>query len=180
MLLAVNVELERLSTTDALTGLGNRRHFDDQLAREAERASRSRKELALVLLDVDHFKSYNDRYGHPEGDKALQAVGQVLRDCGRRPGDTAYRIGGEEFAVILCETDEAGALRVMRAIQAGMRALSMPHFASSSGILTLSQGATQVFGRDTASAIDRADAALYRAKRDGRDRIYVQRAASAA
>lgn len=173
-LLGANAELERLSTTDALTGLGNRRLFDECLARETRRALRTGKPLFLVIVDVDHFKLFNDRYGHPRGDDALRTVAAVLRAATRRPGDTAYRIGGEEFGLILGETDRRGAAGVMAAIRRELEARAMSHASSPKGRLTVSQGAAQIFGEDEAAAIARADQALYRAKRDGRDRAYVQ------
>lgn len=179
-LIAANAELERLSMTDALTGLGNRRCFDEVFSNEARRAVRNRKPLCLILLDVDQFKLFNDRYGHPQGDVALKTVAAVLRENTRRPGDGAFRIGGEEFAVVLVDTPEDGAVAVMEAIRSDLKTFAVPHAASKVGHLSVSQGATGVTNGDTARAMERADAALYRAKRDGRDRAYMRKLLSVA
>lgn len=172
-LVAVNGELFRLSMTDPLTGLGNRRHFEEMLGREIGRAARNAGHVALLLLDVDYFKRFNDRYGHPEGDRALKAVAAVLRGCARRPADMAFRIGGEEFAVVLPDTRSSPALHVAERIRADIRALGKAHADAPGGFLTVSLGVSEIQNGDAKAAIARADAALYRSKREGRDRTSV-------
>lgn len=167
----LNVELARLSTTDALTGLGNRRAFDEWLGRELRRSQRTGTTAALVLLDVDHFKRFNDCYGHQQGDRVLAAVAGAIRACCSRPADSAFRVGGEEFAVLLPETRLPGAARVAERIRMAVRALSWPHADSPFGIVTASLGVVEVSDGDAASAFARADTALYASKHGGRDRI---------
>ncbi len=165
-------ELERLAITDALTGLANRRRFDEHFAAEIARAARSGEPLSLVLCDVDNFKKYNDRYGHPEGDACLVAVARALSSLVRRPADLAARYGGEEFALVLPSTNEEGARRVVDRLCASVRALAIVHEANDGrGVVTMSAGvATVVGGWTTAEVIALADRALYEAKTGGRDR----------
>lgn len=165
-------ELERLAVTDALTGLANRRRFDEHLASEVARAARSREPLSLVLCDVDHFKRFNDRYGHPSGDACLAAVGRVLDTLVRRPADLAARYGGEEFALVLPNTNEEGARLVVDRLCEAVRALAIDHDANDGrGIVTMSAGvATVIGGWTTAEVLALADRALYEAKANGRDR----------
>lgn len=160
---------------DALTGLFNRRHFDDMLAAEFARSVRAGVVLSLILVDIDYFKLYNDHYGHPAGDSCLKQVGAVLRLTATRPADVVARYGGEEFACILPDTDRAGAEAVAQRIQKLMREAEIEHAAQpSGGILTLSIGvATRELSSTAAKAADLlalADACLYRAKAAGRDR----------
>ena len=170
-LVHANMELARLSITDALTELGNRRQFDRCLAREIRRTERTGERLSLLLLDVDHFKLFNDRYGHQQGDAVLREVGRILRRCASRPGDAAFRVGGEEFAVILPGTPAAGAARVGDIIRTEVRALKQPHSGSVHDVVTVSLGALEIAGHDSAAAYAEADAALYEAKGAGRDRV---------
>ena len=168
-------ELGQLATTDALTGLGNRRCFDDRLGNMVDRFRRSQRTSSLILVDVDHFKQYNDHYGHPAGDKALQVVADALRQLARRPGDLAARIGGEEFALLFEETDMAMAVSVANAAREALRRAAVAHPSTSAGILTLSCGVTQLRSGDTPHQFyQRADEALYRAKQAGRDRVEVE------
>ncbi|WP_375457713.1 diguanylate cyclase [uncultured Enterovirga sp.] len=166
----LNTELARLSATDALTGLGNRRSFDESLARETRRAGRTGTKLSLVLLDVDHFKRFNDHYGHQEGDRILVAVAGAIRASCGRPGDGAFRIGGEEFAAILPDTDLPAALGLAERIRSAIRSLACPHADSPPGVVTASLGVTDIRGGDASSALAEADGALYASKRNGRDR----------
>lgn len=173
-----NSRLKTLVAHDALTGLASRREFDRALARELRRAARSRQPLALVLVDLDHFKRYNDHYGHPAGDSCLQAVARCLRASIQREGDLAARYGGEEFALLLPATDAAGATHVAERLLAEVEALGLPHAASPAAIVTLSLGVAALHPRaDTPDAAARllqaADEALYQAKRAGRSRLAV-------
>lgn len=161
----------QLALIDALTGVPNRRAFDDRLLSEFERCTRDGTSMALLMIDIDYFKKYNDAYGHQTGDEALIRVALIMRNCLRRPTDSLYRYGGEEFAAILADTDAAGAdhiaTRIMRAIQN----LCLPHKESPYKQITVSVGMALNTGRDDqpAALLQRADNALYRAKRQGRN-----------
>jgi diguanylate cyclase (GGDEF)-like protein len=169
-----NAQLKALSTTDALTGLANRRRFDTRLTEEVQRAHRHATPLALLLVDIDHFKRYNDRNGHPQGDRALQAVGAVLARQVRRPGELVARYGGEEFALLLPHAEMPSALQVAERCRIAMATLALPHDASpTSAHVTLSIGAAcwDREARESADALlRRADGALYAAKAAGRAR----------
>lgn len=167
-------QLRQLALIDGLTGLGNRRHFDQTLDREFQRASRDGSPLALVIIDIDHFKAFNDRYGHQGGDECLRAVAAAVGGKLHRPADLAARYGGEELAVLLPSTDETGAIGLAHDIQAAVRALGIVHAGSPLGRLTISTGvAAFVPGRpaDPALLVRAADQALYAAKDAGRDTI---------
>lgn len=170
--------LDQLSREDALTGLSNRRHFNEVIQREWERAKRQQEPVSLVFVDIDHFKFFNDAYGHLDGDRALAAVGTVLRNSVRRPGDLAARYGGEEFVVLLPNTGREGALEVARHVLIQVDQLHIPHGASKvAPYLTASIGvATEVPRAELSPAylIAAADAAVYTAKASGRHRIAVQ------
>lgn len=172
---AAQAEFERLAATDALTGLWNRRHFEEMLARCAEAADR--RGWALLLADTDHFKRYNDRYGHPAGDRALERVAAILAEQAQGRGGSAFRIGGEEFALLAtCAEEEAPALA--EAVRAGVAALGLTHADHPRGILTLSIGLAHSAWDPGATTQDRlrsADEALYAAKRQGRDRVCLAR-----
>lgn len=179
---AANRELLRLSSVDGLTGIANRRRFDDVLAREWARGIRGALPLSLLMCDVDHFKQYNDVYGHPGGDECLKAVAAILARNARRCADVAARYGGEEFALILPETDSKGAQQVGEQIRSEIRRAGLPHGGSSIGYLTLSIGvATMVPQRGRgapAELLRAADNALYAAKQRGRDCVVVWRDAT--
>jgi diguanylate cyclase (GGDEF)-like protein len=170
-----NVELSRLSDTDPLTGLANRRHFDRRLAEECARAMRHGTPLALLLFDIDHFKRYNDRHGHPAGDACLRRVADLLRGTARRPGDLVARWGGEEFAMLLPYTAADEALAHARHCLAAVGAAALPHGDSPSGpTVTLSAGvaAFKLPGAcDAPALVAAADAALYAAKQAGRHTV---------
>lgn len=170
-------ELERLATTDGLTGLANRRRLDEVLEAELARAGRTGEPLSFLLCDVDHFKRYNDALGHTEGDACLARVARAVADAARRPADLAARYGGEELAIVLPETTEEGARRVADALAASVRALGVPHpDGGPSGVVTISVGVAAVVGAWTRREIvGLADAALYDAKRRGRDQVVVAR-----
>lgn len=164
--------LEQLSQTDALTELANRRCFTERLDQALRSRQRTGEPLCLLLLDVDFFKAFNDRYGHQEGDFALKALSECLAQVARRPGDLAARLGGEEFALLLEQTDLDGARHCAAEVQAALRARGIPHEACSGGLLTVSMGLAMAQAGDTADSLYlRADTALYRAKASGRDRL---------
>ena len=169
-----NERLERLSFVDSMTGLANRRRFDEALEEEWRRARRSRTSLALILADVDLFKDYNDTLGHPDGDRCLVTVADVFRNAARRAGETVARVGGEEFGVII-HADEEDALAFAEKLRHACEARAIPHPASSvAPVVTISLGvAVRVPDENTpaeALVVD-ADAALYSAKRAGRNRV---------
>jgi diguanylate cyclase (GGDEF)-like protein/PAS domain S-box-containing protein len=167
-----NLALQALVNRDGLTGLANRRCFDDQLAEEFRRAARQQLPLALVLLDVDGFKLFNDRYGHLAGDDCLRRICGVLR----RPGDLAARYGGEEIAVLLPATDDRGAVLIAEQIRSTVGGLGIAHLDSANGMVTISAGASfMIPGGDDepAGLIQAADRALYQAKQAGRNRVHV-------
>lgn len=172
--------LETQAAHDALTGLPNRRYFDTMFVQLVRQAARERKNIALMILDVDHFKNYNDRYGHPAGDDCLRRIGRWLGDCMRRPQDFCARIGGEEFAMVWFDAQMVAGPSLAEKVRAGVAELAIPHAASptsavvsaSAGFLQLScpsqeDAATEI----AADLILRADRALYLAKRGGRDRL---------
>ncbi len=176
-LLQANLQLEALSSTDALTGLANRRRFDTRLAEEVQRSQRHGTALALLMIDIDHFKRYNDLLGHPQGDKALQAVAAVLAQQARRPGELAARHGGEEFALLLPHASVAAARTLAERCESAMATLALPHGASpTSAHVTLSIGVAVLDAgkrEDSAALVRRADAALYAAKAAGRARCVI-------
>lgn len=171
-----NADLAARASQDGLTGLANRRCFDETLAQELKRAQRSGHEVSLIMLDVDFFKKFNDQYGHVAGDGCLQAVaGAVARSVGRTE-DLAARYGGEEFAVIMPGTNAAGALEVAEAIRSAVEALQIPHAASANGVVTVSLGAAtlqpgQQRCTESSELIRQADALLYQSKNTGRNRV---------
>jgi diguanylate cyclase (GGDEF)-like protein len=164
-----------LAATDGMTGLFNRRAFDVALDREYKRLARIHAPVSLMLLDVDHFKAFNDRYGHVAGDDCLRDIADVILGAMNRPADLAARYGGEEFVCILPETDSEGAIGVAERIQSGIRELAIPHLASSTAsTVTASIGLVTEVCRQQSSGerlIAVADECLYRAKADGRNRI---------
>ena len=171
---ANNAALQLLALSDSLTGLANRRHFDATLDVEFKRAMRDGAPLALVMFDVDYFKKFNDYRGHVEGDAALQMVSRALLAGQRRPGDLAARFGGEEFAILLPDTDQDGALAVAESIRAAIAALAFPHGASPLRIITVSAGAHSLIpqrGQPPRALIEAADRGLYRAKARGRNGV---------
>jgi diguanylate cyclase (GGDEF)-like protein/PAS domain S-box-containing protein len=172
---AENRQLAHEATTDALTGLPNRREFEHRLAAEWRRALRAQQPLSLLVIDVDFFKRYNDTYGHAEGDACLAAVAQVLRSTIRRPSDLCARYGGEEFVALLPNTGRAGGHAVALAVCAAMRRLQIEHSASDLGHVTVSVGSATAVPEGPAAAglFTQADLALYRAKAGGRDRAEV-------
>ena len=172
---ATESQLRQLAYVDGLTGVANRRHFDEQLQIEWRRCERSGQPLSLLMIDLDHFKLYNDQYGHQQGDACLQAVAQTLRAGLGRAHDLVARYGGEEFVCLLPEIDAAGALSVAESLRTGVQALQLPHASSPvAGVVTISIGAASGVPRGDGTPTDllaRADASLYRAKSEGRNRV---------
>lgn len=171
-----NRKLEALSFADGLTGLGNRRQLDQALAAEWRRAIRQGQPLAFLFLDVDEFKAYNDRYGHPMGDACLRQIGQVLARFGQRAGEVVGRYGGEEFAILLPATGQAEARALGESIRRAVADRIMPHDRSAAGIVTVSVGVAALRPTDAldmAELVHQADQALYRAKALGRNRVVV-------
>ena len=177
---SLNRKLETLSTTDGLTGIANRRHFDEVLATEWNRAARLKQPLALAMLDVDWFKKFNDHYGHHEGDACLRRVALVLAGSVCRAGDMVARYGGEEFVFIAPNCDAPQARSLADKIHQAFERLTLPHQMSAFGRVTLSIGVASVVPRagDTPnSLVKAADQALYQAKEQGRDRVVCHAAA---
>ena len=169
-------QMRQLATLDGLTSLANRRRFDEVLDVEWRRAMRNQESIALLMIDIDHFKRVNDLYGHRVGDLCLQTVAMVIADCMRRPGDIAARYGGEEFAVILPDTDEEGAHHLAELLRTKIHAAHTDADLGDPVVLTASVGvACRVPGMyerpDT--LVETADRALYDAKNAGRDRVLV-------
>ena len=176
-LASANRELEKLSRQDGLTGIANRRYFDSYLVTEVRRGARERQPLSLILSDVDHFKAFNDCYGHQAGDDCLRRVAAALSSAGRRPADLAARYGGEEFAMVLPGTVLDGAVDVAQAVSRVIEGLAIPHERSAvDRRVTLSQGIVSLTPEKETSSedlIQRADQALYLAKQQGRNRYVV-------
>jgi len=176
-LASANRELEKLSRQDGLTGIANRRYFDSYLVTEVRRAAREKAPVSLILSDVDHFKAFNDCYGHQAGDDCLRRVAAALSSAGRRPADLAARYGGEEFAMVLPGTVLDGAVDVAQAVSRVIGGLAIPHARSAvDQNVTLSQGVVSLIPeKESASEdlIQHADQALYQAKQQGRNRYVV-------
>ncbi|WP_022719663.1 diguanylate cyclase [Rhodopseudomonas sp. B29] len=171
----MNQRLVAASLTDELTALANRRHFDRVLTASYMRHLRTRAPLSLILIDIDHFKAFNDRYGHLQGDQCLQRVAEVIDDRMFRPDDLAARWGGEEFVCILPETDRAGALVVANCLRDAILGLAIPHEASPiAAVVTASFGIVTAIcqpDKTADSLFETADVLLYEAKKRGRNCI---------
>jgi diguanylate cyclase (GGDEF)-like protein len=166
-----NQELLRLSTTDDLTGIANHRQFGEFLDQEWRRAYRGQFPISLMMLDVDHFKKYNDTHGHPAGDECLRKVAHVLRESANRPTDLAARYGGEEFVIVLSDTPMEGAVRMAERVREAVSALGDP---PATPQVTISIGLASMTPDDSNDATDliaAADACLYSAKQSGRNRV---------
>lgn len=171
-LMEMNFELSRLTSVDGLTGLANRRHLDASLEAEWKRAIRAQCPLSILMIDVDHFKQYNDSYGHLAGDEVLKQVAETVQKCAARTNDLAARFGGEEFAMILPVTDLAGAAGLGERLRHDVENLRLAHSASIGGVVTVSVGGASLVPHRTESVfllVDAADRALYEAKRRGRN-----------
>jgi diguanylate cyclase (GGDEF)-like protein len=170
-----NLDLADKARYDALTGIYNRRYMEDNLKRVISSIKRSGGgQLSFLMLDIDHFKNYNDAYGHGEGDACLKTVAETIRNSLLRVDDFAARYGGEEFAVVLPNTDRNGARVIAERILENVRALNIPHPQNEAGDrVTISIGMTTgevMFTQKASDYINRADQALYASKRDGRNR----------
>jgi diguanylate cyclase (GGDEF)-like protein len=173
---AATEKMAELVLTDPLTGLANRRHFDQTLAAEWGRTAREEHPLAVLMVDIDHFKKFNDTYGHAAGDNCLKAVARAMQEHCARPGDLVCRWGGEEFAIILPATDAAGALHLARELVKVVQSLGLAHGSSPAGpVVTISIGAAAAKpgkGGSAPALVEKADAALYAAKRAGRNQAH--------
>lgn len=181
---AMAEKLEILATTDGLTGLANRRNLDERVEREVARCRRSRQPIALMMIDIDYFKLYNDTYGHQAGDECLRLVGQALKAGLNRPGDFVARFGGEEFCVVLPDTEEAGAFVLGERLRLAVEAIAVVHSAAPSGSVTISCGVACMIPGGTATTaqelISRADRSLYVSKQLGRNKVTSWSAAKSA
>jgi diguanylate cyclase (GGDEF)-like protein/PAS domain S-box-containing protein len=174
-LISLQKQLEELSYKDGLTGVANRRMFDSVLASEWANAQRTRQPLSLILLDIDHFKQYNDHYGHIQGDDCLKRVGQALSGAASRPRDFVGRFGGEEFVLVLPETDAAAARHIAERCRQLVRQRRIAHEKSTvAPLLTISLGVGTIVPDAQERSVDflnAVDKLLYRAKQRGRDRL---------
>jgi diguanylate cyclase (GGDEF)-like protein len=179
-IIQLNTVLAAQAKTDGLTGLANRRRFDEVLASEWARSIRLGTALSLLMIDVDRFKLYNDRYGHQQGDLCLKTISDVIKGAVRRPGDLAARYGGEEIVVVLPETGEAGAREVAESIRRAVEDAAIPHMdnvpwrlaTASIGVATLHPSPSDT---TPGTLVSDADEALYHAKASGRNRVSVSK-----
>lgn len=176
----VNKELKKLATQDALTGIANYRRFADFYEYEWRRAYRNTRPISIILIDVDYFKEYNDTYGHQAGDDCLRSVAQKIKKIVNRPGDLTSRYGGDEFAIILSETDERGVRSIAETVRDEVEGLRICHAKNTGGAgqVTLSIGCATTIPKkndDPSLLVKAADQALYKSKRRGRNRVSVAR-----
>jgi two-component system chemotaxis family response regulator WspR len=173
-LMEANFALQRLTNVDGLTGLSNRRYFDDYVETEWRQAVRMREPISLLMVDIDHFKQYNDTYGHLAGDEVLRRVARAVQDCFRRPRDLTVRMGGEEFVVVLPHTPADQLPMLAQRAVAAVEALGQPHRSSPvAEVVTISVGAaccTPAADDHPFALVEAADRALYEAKHQGRNR----------
>ncbi|WP_353153524.1 sensor domain-containing diguanylate cyclase [Herminiimonas fonticola] len=177
-----NSELAALALLDGLTGLANRRRFDAALDDEFARAMRNQTPLALIMLDVDHFKKYNDHYGHPQGDECLKKVSKILKTATARTGDLVARYGGEEFVILLPGTDMTGAAAIAERVRLAIQALNIEHTEIPGGVVTASLGVASLIPQrkqnSSQQLVQAADQALYKAKEGGRNQSCISTPAS--
>lgn len=169
-----NIKLRRLSATDGLTGIANRRMYDELALKEWRRCERMKKPFSLVMCDVDHFKLFNDKYGHQTGDECLKKVAEQVGKVAPRATDLAARYGGEEFVLVLGETDADGAKWIANRLRQQVSELNIPHYATESRHVTISCGVASVVPEENFSLeelLKSADHALYQAKKAGRDQV---------
>ena len=176
-LMETNLELQRLTNVDGLTGLSNRRYFNEYIENQWRAAQQKGDAMSVVMIDIDHFKQYNDHYGHLGGDEVLQKVAATVKACCERPIDLAARFGGEEFVIVLPLIDRAELTRFAAALPRAVEALNLPHAHSSTGPrVTISVGAATARpkrGEEYTPLIQEADRVLYEAKDQGRNRAIV-------
>lgn len=172
-----NKGLEELSYLDGLTSVANRRYFDEQINKEWRSKKRHNTPLSLILIDIDFFKAYNDKYGHVAGDDSLRRVAQNLKSTISRPNDFVARYGGEEFAVILPETDMTGAEKIAEDLRLNIELMKVKHSSEISKLLTISLGVASycadIHPNNIEEMIEAADKALYQAKKEGRNRVNI-------
>jgi len=172
----INCYLENLSTIDGLTGIPNRRSFDQFIDRSWKYSIREQQHLSLIMVDIDSFKAFNDNYGHLEGDDCLVLVAKTLLSCIRRPIDLIARYGGEEFIAVLPDTDKQGALLVAERMRKGIEQLALPHeYSEIAAFVTISIGVASIIPQPADSIVDfikTVDEAMYQAKLEGRNRVY--------
>lgn len=167
--------VEELSITDELTGLSNRRHFNEVIESERKRAIREKGSICLLMIDIDNFKKYNDTYGHQAGDRVLSRVGKLLKELSRRPTDSVFRLGGEEFALIIIEPDTQKCLDFAETIRRGIQQLSIEHKGNPpTGVVTISIGVCSADASQERTSdwyYKNADSSLYLAKEQGRNKV---------
>jgi diguanylate cyclase (GGDEF)-like protein len=171
-----NRKLALLSYMDAITEVANRRSFDEELAMEWRRSTRSKQRLSLLMVDIDGFKAFNDALGHHAGDQCLKTVAGIISTCVQRAGDTVARYGGEEFSILLTDTEPLGASIVAERIRAAVEERDIAHPAMPQKRLTVSVGVATMHASETvepSTLVRAADAALYKAKQDGRNLVRV-------
>lgn len=172
-MVSIESRLKTISMTDALTGIANRRNFDEKIISECKRSKREKDTLSLLLIDVDYFKNFNDLYGHQKGDECLVNVAQIINKHARRANDLAARIGGEEFALIFPGIDENNALKLADSMVQEISKKHIPHLKSEiTDHLTISIGVASIMPANDENweqLVSKADAALYRSKRNGRN-----------
>jgi len=174
-----NHELRMIAVKDGLTGISNRRYFDESLVKEVKRTTRSQSPLSLIICDIDYFKPYNDNYGHQAGDACLKYVARTMAKASKRPGDVVARYGGEEFGIILPETSLSGALAIAETVRVAVDDLALTHdYSEAADHITISLGVASIqaeSGDDVKSVvhslIKSADGALYEAKELGRNKV---------
>jgi len=168
-----NEKLIVLATQDALTGLNNRRVFEETLYKEFKRGAREKTPLSIIIMDIDHFKQYNDNYGHTKGDDCLRQIAQAIADCATRPGDMAARYGGEEFIMVLPNTDRGGTQIIAQNILDKIKSLNIPHeYSSCANHVTISMGCIINLNYefiDAEKLVTLADKGLYYVKENGRN-----------
>ncbi|MFW5451815.1 MAG: diguanylate cyclase [Methylophagaceae bacterium] len=178
---AANRELKMIAIKDGLTGLANRRYFDEAMGKEFKRSMRTKTVLSLILCDIDYFKLYNDNYGHQGGDDCLKTLAKIMQSIIKRPGDVLARYGGEEFAVVLPETDLEGAKIVAESLRAKLESAAIPHaYSTVANVVTLSLGVSSIQPlpehvpeESIRDLIESADKGLYQAKEQGRNQVIV-------
>jgi diguanylate cyclase (GGDEF)-like protein len=170
----LNKQLKNLATVDSLTGVYNRRFMDEFLEREVARANRKQAPLAVIVIDIDHFKPFNDTFGHAGGDAVLRATGKLMKQH-IRASDVVSRYGGEEFLIVMPEAPLEVACRRAEALRLAMHALKISHEGKTLGQVTVSLGLAMLpqHGASAAALVSAADAAMYQAKERGRDRLVV-------